>query len=264
MRLILLTHTERVLYILTSLFHFFLWVSITNWCYFFSIWRISFSISSRTGLPAINYPSFCLSGNIFYLHFWKRGSLYTRLSDEQLFISFNISSLSFYCFLNSTVLDEKSTIHCIDIPLYVMNHFFFLLLSIFSLIFGFHQFHYDGLEASLCFILTGVYWASCIYKLMFSSNVESSQPLSSQTFFLPFSLFSLLLGSPLPIYCYTDTTPFWDNALRLCSFFFHSFLHVLKTYLTYQWTSSSLIISFAISNLFLSSSIEFLICFWNF
>ena len=73
----------------------------------------------------------------------KGGFIRFKILEGVLF--FSILSILFHYLLDFIVLDEKSAIHCVDIPLYVISPFF-LLLSILSLCFGLHQFIYDGLE----------------------------------------------------------------------------------------------------------------------
>lgn len=118
-------YTHTILHTVTYLFHFLLWIQVTVWCHFLPAWRSSFSISSTTCLSTTNSPSFYLG--LAFFQFWKRVSLDIKFWMDSYF------SLSFSCLLDSIVLDEKSTMHCIDISLYVMSHFFLAAFSIFPL-----------------------------------------------------------------------------------------------------------------------------------
>lgn len=132
-----------------------------------------------TCLLALNYLNFCLSGNVMISSSFIRDGFagYGIISWHSFsFSSLNISS---YCFLISVVYDEKSSTYSGSI---VHDELFFswciqdseVSLTIMSLDLSFFD-----------FILLGIHWSSCMYRLVFFSwNLASFGLLFIYIFFL--------------------------------------------------------------------------------
>jgi hypothetical protein len=58
-------------------------------------WRTLFSISHQTGMLSIDLLGFCLSWNVFHLHFWKMVFPHIKLVDSHY--GSTLSTMSFHC-----------------------------------------------------------------------------------------------------------------------------------------------------------------------
>lgn len=99
-----------------SVFYFFGYILNTVCCHFFLAWRISFSISYKARLVAVN--SLYLYFNIFILpSFWTVFlDMKFLIIILKIFISFNTLNILPICLLTLNVFDGKSTVNHSGVP----------------------------------------------------------------------------------------------------------------------------------------------------
>ena len=133
------------MYLFPNALPFFIQIWVSDLYHFLSLWRSSFNFSCKAGLLAINSLNFCLSEEVFLLHFRKIISLSWWLFFSLIFWIFHSTTFFLACFL-------RCQMYLLSLLLYrwVVPHPSHLwLTSGLFLIFDFLKFEWLGVQGDI-------------------------------------------------------------------------------------------------------------------
>lgn len=157
------------------------------------------------------------------------------------------------------VSKKTSVVNLIVVPSYIKSHFSLAAYKIFLVIFGFQHFFIVGLEVNLfVFLLLRIHRACLVCRLVFFIRFGKFSITSSLNIFsVPFSL---SIPSSTPIIHKSVHLMVPHMSLALCSFIFiHFSFFYSDCIMSFDLSSSLMILSSANSNLLFSPSSEFFV-----